>query len=92
MGYLVTYLEAHDYVERIPDPVDGRAQIVRRTKRGWAFQQAARQAVQDIQNEWAEQLGVEQMQQLIGLLRDLVKLLGIEYTGSVPEIAARRTS
>jgi DNA-binding MarR family transcriptional regulator len=92
MGYLITYLEAHDYLERVPDPADGRAQIVRRTKRGWAFQRAARQVVQEIQNEWAEQLGVERMQQLIELLRDLVKLLGVEYTGSPPEIAARRKS
>jgi DNA-binding MarR family transcriptional regulator len=92
MGYLVTYLEAHDYLERVPDPADGRAQIVRRTKRGWAFQRSARQVVQEIQNEWAEQFGEEQMQQLIGLLRDLVKLLGVEYTGSAPEIAARRES
>jgi hypothetical protein len=29
------------------------------------------------------------MQQLITLLRDLVKMLGVEYTGSAPEIAAR---
>jgi DNA-binding MarR family transcriptional regulator len=92
MGYLITYLEAHGYLERVPDPVDGRAQIVRRTKRGWAFQQAARQVVQEIQNEWAEQFGVERMQQLIGLLRDLVKLLGVEYNGSPPEIAARGES
>ena len=92
MGYLITYLEEHDYLERMPDPADGRAQIVRRTKRGWAFQRAARQVVQEIQTEWAERFGVERMQQLIELLRDLVKLLGVEYTGSVPEIAARRES
>jgi DNA-binding MarR family transcriptional regulator len=92
MGYLITYLELHDYLERVPDLADGRAQIVRRTKRGWAFQRAARQVVQEIQNEWAEQFGVERMKQLIGLLRDLVKLFGVEYRGSVPEIAAQRES
>src|SRR5215471_6623942 len=35
MGYLVTSLEAHGYVERVPHPTDGRAQLVRRTARGW---------------------------------------------------------
>jgi len=90
VGYLITYLEAHGYVERVPDPADGRAQIVRRTERGRAFQRAARRVVQEIQDEWAERFGVERMQQLIALLRDLVKILGVEYAGSVPEIAARR--
>src|SRR5262245_8803023 len=28
MGYLVDYLEEHDYVERVPDPADGRARLV----------------------------------------------------------------
>jgi DNA-binding MarR family transcriptional regulator len=34
MGYLVAYLEAHGYVERVPDPTDRRAQLVRRSARG----------------------------------------------------------
>ena len=92
IGYLVAYLEAHGYVERVPDPTDGRAQVVRRTERGWAFQRAARGVVQEIQQEWAEQFGPERMRELMMLLRDLVTLLGVEYQGSVPEIAARQES
>jgi len=92
VGYLISYLEAHGYVERVSDPRDGRAQIVRRTEHGWAFQRAARRVVQEIQDEWAEQFGVERMQQLIALLRELVKLLGVEYAGSPPEIATRPQS
>src|SRR5690349_14644863 len=49
VGYLISYLERHGYVERVPDPTDGRAQIVRRTERGWAFQRAAGRVVQEIQ-------------------------------------------
>jgi DNA-binding MarR family transcriptional regulator len=36
MVYLVNHLEAHGYVERTADPVDGRAQRVRITERGAA--------------------------------------------------------
>lgn len=92
IGYLVAYLEAQGYVERVPDPTDGRAQLVRRTERGWAFQRTARGIVQEIQREWAEQFGPDRMRELIVLLRDLVTLLGVEYQGSVPEIAERHAS
>ena len=34
MGELVRHLEAHGYVERVPDPGDGRAKLVRATERG----------------------------------------------------------
>ena len=36
MGALVDDLERWGYVERVPDPNDRRARIVRRTSRGWA--------------------------------------------------------
>jgi DNA-binding MarR family transcriptional regulator len=89
MGYLVTYLEAQGYLERVPDPTDRRAQLVRRTARGWAFQRFARRAMQEVQDEWAAQLGPERMEQLILLLRDLVRLLGVEYRGSPPDVAVQ---
>ena len=34
MAQLVAHLERHGYVERIPDPADGRAKLVRATERG----------------------------------------------------------
>jgi DNA-binding MarR family transcriptional regulator len=34
MAQLVGHLEAHGYVERAPDPDDGRAKLVRATERG----------------------------------------------------------
>jgi hypothetical protein len=45
--------------------------------------------VQEVQDEWAAQLGPERMEQLILLLRDLVRLLGVEYRGSPPDVAAQ---
>jgi DNA-binding MarR family transcriptional regulator len=89
MGYSVAYLEERGYLERTPHPSDGRAQLVRRTERGWEVNRLARQLVQEIQEEWARQLGRERMEQLILLLRELVELIGVEYRGSVSELSHR---
>jgi DNA-binding MarR family transcriptional regulator len=88
-GYLVDYLEAHGYLERVADPRDGRAQIVRRTERGWEVNRLARQLVQQIQAEWAQQLGEERMGSLIESLRMLVQQLGVPYEGSISEVSTR---
>jgi DNA-binding MarR family transcriptional regulator len=89
IGYLVEYLEDHGYVERVPDPNDGRAQIVRRTERGWEVNRTAWRLVRQIQNEWAQQLGEERMASMIESLRILVQLLGIPYEGSISEVSTR---
>jgi DNA-binding MarR family transcriptional regulator len=78
MGYLVAYLEERGYLERVPDPKDGRAQIVRRTTRGWDVTRVARHLILQIQQEWGEQFGTERMEQLILLMRELVKSVGAE--------------
>jgi DNA-binding MarR family transcriptional regulator len=88
-GYLVDYLEQHGYLERVPDPKDGRAQIVGRTERGWELNRTARQLVQQVQNEWAQQLGEERMALMIESLRLLVQSLGVPYQGSISEVSAR---
>jgi DNA-binding MarR family transcriptional regulator len=88
MGYLVAHLEKAGYLERIPDPRDGRAQIVRRTKKGWKVNRLARQTVQEIQNEWAQVLGEEKMLQLLHILRELVQQIGYDYIANKPSTAA----
>lgn len=89
MGYLVQHLEQRGYLERIPHPQDGRAQLIRRTERGWEVNRLARQLVEEIQNEWAAQIGQDRMAQLIALLRELVDLIGVEYQGSTSAIARK---
>ncbi len=82
-GYLVDSLVQHGYVERLPDPIDGRAQIVRRTAKGWELYRLARQYVQEVQEEWTRVYGEENMQHLLSLLRDLVhRVLGFPGRGS----------
>ena len=87
MGYLIEYLEEHGYVERVKDPTDGRAQLVRRTSRGWQVNRAAAQVVAEIQQEWTQLLGEQHMKHLLSLLSDLVSLLGEPYPGSVAEFS-----
>jgi len=70
MGALVDDLERRGYVERAPDPADGRARIVRRTERGWAVERAARASVAAFEAEWAERVGAERMRQFRAVLEE----------------------
>ena len=72
MGYLVDYLERQGYVERVPDPTDGRARLIRLTGRGAEVMRTARQIVRGIEAEWAGLLGQHRMDQLRETLHDLV--------------------
>lgn len=75
MGYLVDDLEAHDYVERVPDPADHRAKLVRLTARGQAVVETVRAVIQDLEEEWAARLGQEEYRELTRLLRALIALI-----------------
>jgi DNA-binding MarR family transcriptional regulator len=69
--YLVNELEALGYVERAPDPQDGRAKIVVATQRGRAAVVEARRVAGEFQREMAELLGAERMAELRALLEEL---------------------
>ena len=45
MAELVAHLERHGYVERVPDPSDRRAKLVRATERGGDVYEIAREVV-----------------------------------------------
>ena len=75
MGALVNYVETCGYIERLPDPTDRRAKIVRLTKRGWELDAAAREILKQTEEEWEQQLGVGRMDDLKQILRDLTDLL-----------------
>src|SRR5438270_3851822 len=62
MGELVDYLAARGYVERVPDPSDGRAKLVRLTGRGREAYRLAGRSVTDLEATWAGYIGVEKMQ------------------------------
>ena len=76
MGALVDDLERWGYVERVPDPTDGRVRIVRRTERGWMVERAARTSVRAFEAEWGQRVGAERMQQFRGMLEEFAAALG----------------
>ena len=69
--YLVNDLERLGYVERIPDPADGRAKLVRLTARGAQAQARAREIVAEIEGDWAEAIGAREFASLRTLLQRL---------------------
>jgi DNA-binding MarR family transcriptional regulator len=75
MAELVAHLERHGYVERVPDPADGRAKLVRTTDRGRDVFAIARGLVADIQSELERRMGKAEVARLRGLLQDLGTVL-----------------
>ena len=69
--YLVNDLERLGYVERVPDPSDGRAKLVRLTERGLRAQRAGTEIVHQIEQDWGELLGAQDFAALHELLRRL---------------------
>jgi DNA-binding MarR family transcriptional regulator len=61
---LVDHLERAGYVERVPDPSDGRARLVRMTPRAEAALPVARAEEARIEAEWEAHLGAARMGQL----------------------------
>jgi DNA-binding MarR family transcriptional regulator len=61
---LVDRLERAGYVERVPDPADGRARLVRLTGRALAAVPFARAEEAKIEQEWAQHLGPARMRRL----------------------------
>jgi DNA-binding MarR family transcriptional regulator len=61
VGEVVADLERLGYLERVPDPEDGRAKIIRLSARGWDAQAAALRIFADIELRWARAVGDEQV-------------------------------
>jgi DNA-binding MarR family transcriptional regulator len=75
MAELVAHLERHGYVERVPDPGDRRAKLVKATARGREVYAIAREVVAEVQREWTARLGAAKMTQLRRLLEELNAVL-----------------
>ena len=75
MAELVAHLEAHGYVERVPDPGDRRAKLVRATERGRAVFAIAREAMAEIDARLVERMGEAKLRRLRALLEELGEAL-----------------
>src|SRR5919202_5299190 len=76
MGELIDELEALDYVERVPDPEDRRAKLIKPTRKTLARQQLARQVNAEIESTYVELLGERRYHELRRALTELVALTG----------------
>lgn len=76
MQYLVDDLERLGYAERIPDPDDRRAKLIRLTPRGRECVVFAREEFALTEAGWAKKLGKEKMEQLRTLLAELNDVIG----------------
>jgi DNA-binding MarR family transcriptional regulator len=63
-GFLVDQLERAGYVERVEDPGDGRARLVRITSRGARTIPIGAAEIALVEAEWAEHLGGHRMAEL----------------------------
>jgi DNA-binding MarR family transcriptional regulator len=73
LNYLLGDLERLGYLERRPDPDDRRARRIAITDRGMALVPIIRDAVNEVESEWADALGPERF----ALLRDLLFELNV---------------
>lgn len=73
-GFLVDQLERQGYLERVADPSDGRARLVRITPRGYDVIAVATERQSAIEAEWTRHLGqqtIDQVRRALARLRDI---------------------
>jgi DNA-binding MarR family transcriptional regulator len=80
VGEVASDLERRGYVERVPDPSDGRAKIIRLTPRGREVQAIGRRLIADVERDWAERYGEER----VAALREALEAITAERLGAVP--------
>ena len=73
-AFLIEQLEATGYVERVPDPADRRARLVRLTARADRVVTAANTEVERVLAEWAEHVGADRLRQVHDTLLDLSEI------------------
>jgi DNA-binding MarR family transcriptional regulator len=71
VGEVVADLEELGYVCREPDPLDGRAKVIKTTPQGDEALATARRIFDGIEEEWAERIGAER----VAALREALELL-----------------
>ena len=68
MSALVAELERAGYVERVSDPHDARASLIRLSERGRAYARAARAFAIRMERDWATRVGPDRIAELSATL------------------------
>jgi len=79
VGEVTSDLEQRGYVERVPDPTDGRAKIIRLTERGRVAQALGVELIDELEQEWVERFGADR----VAALRDALEVITGERAGAV---------
>jgi DNA-binding MarR family transcriptional regulator len=74
MAEMTAAMEAAGYIERIPDPTDARARLLRLTKKGRSAGVLARKLVRVVEARWAKKIGARRLEQLRVTLRELAEI------------------
>jgi DNA-binding MarR family transcriptional regulator len=80
VGEVVSDLEKLGYVERVPDPDDGRAKIIRLTSKGSHAYRVGRRLIDELERDWAERFGEDRL----AALREVLEAVNAERFGAVP--------
>lgn len=84
MSELVDDLQRNGYLERRPDPSDGRAKLIGPTRKGRRLLVEALRAVREIEAEYAGIIGAERFAVLVGSLEELVIAESETWSGRSP--------
>ena len=87
VGEIVDDLVELGYVERIPDPQDRRAKLIRLTEKGVEAQRVGFGLIDEIESRWAERFGTGRVGELRELLEEVVAELAPH---AAPELADRQ--
>ena len=68
-------LQRLGYVERVPDPTDGRAKIVHLTERGADGARGRAESLDDVERRWAEEIGEERVAAMRETLEEIYALV-----------------
>lgn len=80
VGEVTSDLEQRGYLERVADPNDGRAKIIRLTPHGRRVYAIGRRMIDELEREWAERYGAERMAEL----REALEAVTAERLGALP--------
>ena len=78
VGEVTSDLEQHGYLERVADPNDGRAKIIRLTTHGRHAYWIGRRLIDELEREWGERFGEER----VVALREALEVVTAERLGA----------